>query len=139
MKQDISARCILPALIITALALSGCGGGGGGSNPTISEPTISGTVYQSDGTTPLAGATVALDGNASESTTTSSTGTFSLTVDNVISEGAHNLVVEISSGGSLGPVYSQQVQVTSRTVSGVKLTVPSTTPPPPPPINPSAR
>jgi len=123
------------AAIAAATLLAGCSGGGGGSStpPPPNQTSISGKVFQSDGTTPLSGATVALDGNAAETGTTDVTGAYTITVTPSVTAGTHSLVIEISSGGSLAPIFTRQIQVNSRTLTGVNVTVPATLPPPPPP------
>ena len=118
--------------IASAALLAGCGGGGGGGSSTINQLTISGAVFRSDGKTPLSGATVAFDGSAGPSTITNVSGVYSLAVPGTVSIGAHNLVIEFPSGGTLAPIYAQQIQVNSQTETGVNVTVPSTSPPPPP-------
>jgi len=134
MKRTDNPTAYVLALAATVV-LAGCGGGGGGSStpPPPTPTTISGKVFQSDGTTPLSGATVAFDGNVAETATTDVTGAYTLDITSNVVGGAHNLVIEISSGGSLAPIFTQQIQVNSHTVTGANVTVPSTLPPPPPP------
>jgi|GEM_PF-5745511 hypothetical protein len=74
---------------LTALVLAGCGGGGGGGGSsssgggsTAGNQTFSGTVTNTttNPTTPASGYTVLFDNISSVSATTSSTGTFTLSV-----------------------------------------------------------
>jgi len=76
---------------------------------------------------------VALDGNAAETGTTDSTGAYTITVSPSVALGTHNLVIEISSGGSLAPIFTKQITLNTQTMTGANVTVPSTLPPPPPP------
>jgi len=131
MKRTNNPIAYVVAIAAAALT-AGCGGGGGGGS-TVTQTSISGKVFQSDGTTPLSGATVALDGNAAETATTDVSGAYTITVTPSVALGTHNLVIELSSGGSLAPIFMKQITVNSTTVTGANVTVPSTLPPPPPP------
>jgi hypothetical protein len=123
-------------LIVAALAaLSGCGGGGGGGGSSSgggggggssTSQVFSGTATDTTTNTPAIGYTVRFDGSG-PTTTTTSTGTFSLTVPASDITGSDTL----SLLNSIGNVVDT-VQITQETngQSGISLTFGPPTPPP---------
>ncbi len=124
---------VAPAIALSAAALgfssAGCGGGGGGGGggthtPTVSKNTYSGTVTDQSGDL-LSGETILFDGNSTYTTTTNSSGAFTLTVPVSALTGSDFLTVDDSSGTEVAeyPISG------SASVSGISITVGPPAPP----------
>jgi hypothetical protein len=106
-----AARLLLA--LVTSIAVSCSGGGGSSGGPTVPTYTISGTVTKADGS-PLAGASVVLDGPTRHATTDAH-GKYSFTVRN----GTYNLSVSSTVAGTDYWFNPSSLQVT---VSGAAVT-----------------